>query len=708
MKLRKVLKTGEYVVDPSSYNWKSIIRKSGIVKHREGNPGRALGFNYIDLVCAFDIETAPVVAEQASMYVWMLQLGLDSPTIVGRTWEEFQEVLEDIRGMLAGRRKRLVIWVHNLSYEFQFLRTIYDFSNEEVFAVRKRKVLKCTMFDGIIEFRCSYLHSNMSLAEYASKMGVKHLKESGEDFDYSETRYPWTPLTDSQLQYCVHDVLGLVEALTIEMKHDGDTLETIPLTSTGYVRRDAKRAMREVPHAWLSEIQPNYDVYCMLREAFRGGNTHANRWFAGDILENVGSCDESSAYPAAMLTGRYPVSKFEYLGPCNGAKLKDLIKRREKAVLCRVGFYNIRLRDETWGNPYLSIAKIRNAQGVKPDNGRVLEAEYLETTLTDIDLEIVLSEYDFDDVIAEDVYYANYGELPNVLKDLISEYFERKTKLKGVEGQEVYYVKSKNKLNSIYGMSAQDPVKQDVIFNGLDFDDANDDESFLLLESTRKSFFPYQWGVWTTANARLMLEEGLRCVGDRFVYADTDSIKYLRDEAGEIEWSIALLNKSRMNKALDNKAFAEDPSGTVHFMGVFEDEGVYKRFCTLGAKKYAYEDMNGKLSVTVAGVTKKPVKTEFGKMGAGAYELMRHGGLYAFKPGFTFRDAGGTESVYNDTVFGTVEINGHELYIGQNILIRDSTYTLGLTAEYERLLEKCYNLKACGQMPEPTRKEQEQ
>ena len=47
--------------------------------------------------------------------------------------------------------------------------------------------------------------------------------------------------------------------------------------------------------------------------------------------------------------------------------------------------------------------------------------------------------------------------------------------------------------------------------------------------------FPYQWGVYTTAYARLQLHQGMKCVGkdkngiSNIIYCDTDSIKYVGD-----------------------------------------------------------------------------------------------------------------------------------------------------------------------------------
>ena len=64
------------------------------------------------------------------------------------------------------------------------------------------------------------------------------------------------------------------------------------------------------------------------------------------------------------------------------------------------------------------------------------------------------------------------------------------------------------------------------------------------------------------------------------------------------------------------------------------------------------------------------------------------GGFDAFlKEGFIFKDAGGTELIYNDDLKGEViEVDGHTLPITTNVVIRDSTYTLGITAEYRELL----------------------
>lgn len=660
------------VIDINNVDY-SIFKSTPVQARPRGNQAGRSRIYYKNLICAFDIESTTISEiRQSVMYIWQFQVD-DICTVVGRTWEEFLSFLDKIKEQLNGD-EYLCIFVHNLSYEFQFLRGIYEFDSDEVFAIDNRKILKCLMLNHF-EFRCSYLHSNMSLKEYTEKMGAEHSKLSGVEFDYKKVRYPWTELSDQELQYCINDVLGLVEALKIEMKHDNDNLYTIPLTSTGYVRRDAKEAMRQVSHNFVKGIFPTTEVYELLREAFRGGNTHANRWYAGQPLKEVRSYDRSSSYPDVVCNCLFPVSEFTPTDWNDFDRLIELIKVRKRAVIFRIAMKDVELINEFWGCPYLSKDKCRMVQNAVYDNGRILTAEYLETTLTDIDLDIVLSQYKFSNARPFDIYHARYGKLPKPLIECTIRYYRAKTELKGDDDNALYYIKSKNKLNSIYGLMAQDPVKQSILFVNNDFIQDTKPAEDILAKGKRKAFLVYQWGVWVTAWARYRLEEGIRLAGENFVYCDTDSVKYL----GDVNWD--KLNTKRRLDSLKSGAYAVDSKGIKHYMGVYEPEvkGSYEEFATLGAKKYLYRE-NGKLHITIAGVNKK----------LGAEELEEHGGIEAFKEGFVFNKAGGTQSVYNDFPEVTsYEVDGHTLNITSNIVIEDSSYTLGITEEYYKILRDC-------------------
>lgn len=645
-------------------------------KAPRGNPHGRKKQKYMDCVCAFDIETSTLPdMEQAVMYIWQFQID-EYCTVIGRTWEEYFEFMRRIREEI--RPNLLCIYVHNLSFEFQFLKGRYDFETDEVFAVDSRKVLKCTMFN-TFEYRCSYLHSNMSLDAFTHRMGVPDAKLH--DFDYDKIRYPWTPLSEDELAYCVNDVRGLVQALKKEMSMDGDTLYTIPLTSTGYVRRDCKKAMEGFNHRQLAEILPDENVYLLLREAFRGGNTHANRWYAGDILHDVHSIDLVSAYPSVMINYEFPMGQFVNVGELEIEKLLDLVYHKKKAVLFRIALHDVKLISRYTGAPYLSRDKCRNIQGGHFDNGRILDAEYLETTLTDIDLQIVLNQYDFSGSCVWDVHYTKYGKLPEMFRSVILQYFDTKTKLKRNPGdpeneeQEYFYQKSKNKLNSLYGMTAQDPAKISTIFTEGEFVIKDESIVDILKKNYKRAFLSYAWGVWVTARCRWVLQQGIDAAGDRFVYCDTDSVKTI----GTVD--MTEYNERTKQLAIMNGGTAMDSTGKVHYLGLFEDETVngYADFVTLGAKKYAYTE-DGKLHITIAGVAKKK----------GAVEL---GDIHNFRPGFIFRDAGGTESVYNDNVHYEYFIDGRTLLITDNIVIRPSTYELGITEEYRRILQGAANIK---------------
>lgn len=675
------------VVKCADFQPERYFSKPPLLKNRKGNPGGKKR-HYIGITTAFDIETTLIdTVEQSVMYIWQWQFGEDY-TVIGRTWDEFLDLQKRIKAVLPEDRW-LVVYVHNLSYEFQFLKGIYSFYPDDVFAVASRKVVKADMW-GCFEFRCSYKLTNMSLKQFTSKMMVEHQKLSGEEFDYGVKRYPWTELTDEELEYCINDVLGLVEAVNALMARDGDTLQTIPLTSTGYVRRNAKRALKDgsVHHNFVYSILPDIETYRALREAFRGGNTHANRYYAGDIVENVHSADRSSSYPAVMCNCEFPMSAFTPILPkdLNPDYISRCITIRHKALLLRIGIKNLRLRDPFWGCPYLSKDKCRNIHKAvdTEDNGRILEAEYLETTITDIDLKIIMEEYK-GEIIFLQGWYASYKKLPQALINEVIKYYKDKTELKGVAGQEIFYDKAKALLNSLYGMMAQDPVKHNLIFKQVgdwEEDSSLTDEE-ILGKSNQRAFLAYQWGVWVTAHSRDALERGIRLVheteGADFVYCDTDSVKY----TGMVDWT--QYNMDRIQECRESGSMATDPSGVTHYMGVFETEDLkdtgfaYRYFKTLGAKKYAYVEREGEgVHCTIAGVNKKK----------GGKELDKHGGLSAFAEGFIFREAGGTQAVYNDTPpMDHVDIEGRSLPVTANVAILPSEYTLGITGEYERIIK---------------------
>lgn len=682
MKLTKIYEPGETPFSEIMDHVKPLPRKAGNQSHKKND------WLYMNAVCAFDIETTYLKEiDRSIMYMWQFQFD-EYATIIGRTWDEYLKFLHDLY-LYIPDHCRLYIGVHNLSYEFHYLRGIYKFTNDEVFAIKKRKILYCSMYNQIYQYFCTYKHSNMSLAKYTEKMNCEHQKLSGEEFDYSKRRYPWTPLSDFEKAYGQYDVVGLVEAIKNDMKGSGDDLYTFPLTSTGYVRREVRRALNDSGFK-VQPLLPDYHIYTLLEEAMRGGNTHANRFYVGRIIDNVVSYDRKSSYPEVIMNYRYPMSPWKKVENPDNDKMLHLHYVRNKALLMRVQIENLSLKEYWWPVPYICKSKCRNLISVERediegnkilispiiDNGRVLSAPYLEITITDVDLDIIIEEYDYTEFKILEMYESRYAFLPQAVRKECIKYFKNKTLLDGVEGEEYFYFKSKELLNSEYGMFAQSVVQESLQFIDNEFKpDNRKTREERYNAALPKLFLSYSWGVWVTAWARLELEKGIRIAGANTIYVDTDSVKYLKSP----DISFDTYNKEKIHLSTKNKAYADSPKKGRLYLGVYESEGTYDRFATWGAKKYAFEK-NGKLGLTISGVNKK----------LGAQELEENGGLEKFvENNFTFVKAGGVEARYYDggeDFWYEVE-HGKEVLITACCSLVPSTYKMGITPEYERLLK---------------------
>ena len=690
------------IVDYGSIDWYKFLTRYGLIEESKKRRKSQNKHRIFNVYSAFDIETSTVWTDpdhslyqvHSFMYIWQFQI--EEYTVKGRTWDDFFSFLTVLVDAADRIRKEnnlavnplLVVWVHNLAYEWQFLSGLYNFQNDECFFRDVRKPIYCRMFD-TFELRCSYIQTNMSLAALCKQTGVKQ-KLSGQKYDYDKIRYPWTELSDFEQEYTTVDVESLVQAMKYRVSRAGDTLQTVPLTSTGYVRRECKEALKD-QFLDLREMKPGEKEYRLLRKAFRGGNTHANRYYVNQILEDVYSYDISSSYPTQQLTKLFPIKPFRWL-EINQRTAQRRIERVFQfiglgyAVVGTYQFKNMRLKNHREPIPYISLSRCQ-AMGddnidLILDNGRVLECAYMEISLTEIDLEIVLDQYTFDYMDVMEAMISQKDFLPEAYRAVIQEYYNKKTALKGddTEDGKYIYTKSKNMLNAVYGMSATDPVHQDIFYKDGDYkvstyEDFTQEE---LLKLLKNAAFPYQWGVYTTAYARKQLQDAIKLCGDRIVYCDTDSVKVL----GNID--LTGLNGKLKETAIRMKAYADDMNGTRHYIGVFESDGHYDQFITQGAKRYAYIE-NGVMGITVAGVSKK--LNEDTGIPFAVEELKT---LDRFRVGMKWKKAGGTISVYNDNAdFNLVDpATGRSVHITKNVAIVPSTYIMSYSKDYRLLLNE--------------------
>lgn len=659
-----LLEYGKDRIPYERYYYVGTVKKiqAARMKNREEK-----GWQYLNLVCTFDIETTTIrETNEGFMYIWQFCLG--DTVIIGRTWKEFFSFLEEVIDVYEiNENKILVIYVHNLQFEFQFLKDFFEWKS--VFATKKRTVLKADTRNGI-EFRCSYKLTNMSLEKLTeNSKNCEHIKQVG-DIDYSIFRTSKTYITDEELAYCYCDVKGLAEAISDYMEED--TLATIPLTSTGFIRRECRIAMRKNPFNRKSFLDMRMDekIYVMLKEALRGGNTHGSRFLSNMIIENVKNFDAISSYPYVQCCKYFPMSNFKSTPIRSEAFFEKEIVTR--CCLFRMFVKKLEIKQGV-PIPYISASKVtivgeegkKQKSTIDKFNGRVLYAENVLMTITELDYNIIKEQYDLTDMYIDDFYTAKRGKLPKEMRDYIKYRFEEKTHLK--KGDPYYYMKSKNKLNGIFGMSCTDCVHDIYKLIHGEWEEKTESvkEGLEKFYNNSNSFLTYAWGIWTTAHGRAHLQRLINITGsDGTVYCDTDSDKCINPDMERIN----SLNEEIREEVEREEAFC-DFDGKRYYMGVFEEEEPYKRFKTLGAKKYAYEDMNGKLHVTVSGVSKKNGAKDLGK-------------LENFKPGFIFRHAGGQKVWYNDMKIHTLKIGDEEILTASNVGMADREYTIGLTGEY--------------------------
>lgn len=636
-------------------------------------------------IVTFDIETTTYSENNTPngfMYIW--QACVFGVCVYGRTWREFITLLKKLINVYKLDDSRcLVIYVHNLGFEFQFMNDFLcsELGEPKIFASQKRKPIYVKYPCGI-EFRCSYKLSNMSLAKFCeNELGCEYLKSEG-DLDYRKIRTPYTYIDDCELSYAIGDVKCLYTAIKAKLVNENDTVKTIPLTNTGYIRRDCRKNCKKDRgyRGKFLRTRIYQKHYTLLKEASRGGDTHASRYYSGRIMSDIDSYDFQSDYPAQMLLRKYPMTSFTNYGtPSSVGELEGLFDKY--ACLFRAGFEGIRIK-EGFPSPYIPFSKCDIRVNVIQDNGRVLTADKLSMTLTDVDWVIIKDMYEWDSLYLTDVYISIYDYLPKPLTDSIMHFFRLKTEIKAqmkrakneseLENLAYLYAKSKNRLNSIFGMCFTDPVHEVIEYDGTwNVIIPNIGESLEKFYTNYNSFLSYAWGVWVTAHARMHLHKFSTSIGGHEMYRDTDSCKGFDFD---IE-AVKRFNQDVMVLCENREAYV-DCDGKRYYLGIAEcetEKEPYAKFVTLGAKKYCYEDSDG-LHLTISGVRKKD----------GARELKQ---IENFKPHFVFNKSAGLECWYNDIHdIKLIDLGNGEFETASNIGMREAEYTLGITDEYANLI----------------------
>jgi hypothetical protein len=653
-------------------------------------------------------EAEPEQFEVGWVYQWAVCIWnrKDRPVIVyGRKPTQMMQVFLHISEVLQlDKETEALVYFHNFSYDYQYLkryiRETLNFAGSAKFepaadssssalaqmlATGAHKIIQYKTNSGIT-FRCSYRLSNASLDFWSREMVfTKHKKLVGA-VNYQAVHYQDSPLFKDDWRYMFYDVLVDAECIDKVLTQDKDSLARIPLTSTGYVRRDTRKrykkdktALKEFRRCRMSEAS-----FKVIRASQFGGYTHASRFKHGQTVKGtIGHRDMRSFYPSIQrMKGKvvFPVGKFiKYAVKPDKALTKRMFNDKAHCYIYVIWVKNVKLKD---GIPFPTISEYqaeRNKAGtvtIVSDNGRVLETigDGVILTLTDLDTKMMFHLYNIKEYQVLEAWRSRAGYLPAWLTDTVDQYYHDKAHYKALTKKEesstyeAMLMKSKNRLNGIYGMTATCPVRESWIEDEETGEwkakPVNVAEELDKFYSNKKNFMWLQWGSWTTAWSRYLLLTYAEIIGwDRCLYCDTDSMFYI--SSPELEAKLDKICEKNEQEAIKNGAYIQTEDGKTVTYNSFDPEKDHLKiteFRALHSKCYAFI-VDGKLKSTIAGVNAKYRDEELGDI-----ENLKHG--------MTFHKAGGTRVYYDESPLTVEDIDGHMIEHGGAAIIYQSVKTI--------------------------------
>jgi len=531
--------------------------------------------------------------------------------VYGNDPMQFIECLNLLKENMSG--DLIFIYFHNLTYDYQFLRQFLflEYGNPQRQLNTKPHYPIYIEFSNGIIFRDSLILAQRNLEKWAKDLNVEHQKAIG-SWDYDLIRDQDYKFSPEEIKYISNDVLAGVECLDATAVLLRKKVAELPWTATGIPREELyKISERNRGHATFLRLVPTYEQQEILEYLFHGGYTHGNRYYYNTLITDIVECfDFSSSYPYCMLSCKFPMSPFY---PMQDMTIEEIIALEDKyAFMFRLILIKPDLKDyQKTVMPVLQLSKCEKIINPVIDNGRVLCADYVEIWITEQDAIVINEQYKWVKHLCIDIQYSHKNYLPRWMTDYVYSLYVDKCKLKGVD--KILYQIQKAKLNSCYGMTVQKPlmdeIKEDYKSGEFYIEGKHNIEEYERYIKRRKSFMPYFWGVWVTAYALRNLFELGKCIdyehGGYWIYSDTDSIYAHNWDKKKVE----AYNAECVRKLSQNGYEGVKVGDKIYHLGIAEADGAYKEFKFTGAKRYCKRDLEGNLSITVAGVPKKGVKS---------------------------------------------------------------------------------------------------
>lgn len=606
----------------------SIIANAKIVKDHKKDYNTKKYDKYLKIGSGFDTETSIIIINQQieSAYVYHWQFSLTKDIIVmGRSLDEFEEFLDFLIDAIPNDYKLLTL-VANLGYDYYFSkRRFIKYKISKHFEKSVRNPLVIEVGDKIVLREVIGLFGR-SLEQIAKN--YTETKKAKGDLDYSLTRLSKTPLTETEIGYCVDDVKILAELGDYIFENYYCKNKTLPLTATSELRMMVKSAMgrnrleiQNTMQSWMPDDEEEY--YLFRNWMFKGGLCGTNSLYVNKHLKNVGHADFDSHYPACMNHFLFPMGK-----PVRVPRTKFMSENKPYiAVIEFVDFKSKTTHSIMSSHKAYDITnrELDRSGEYKIDNGRIWYAEKVTFIVNDVEFKSICKAYSFDENKTNIKYcweFEKYGRLPYYILDVLNKHYREKTELKkkGLD-KTLDYQFAKSLVNAIFGMLCTALYMDEYIIDEVSGEifpklDEKGNRIKKSYEKAIKSIFmsPF-WGMWVTSYARSLLSDFIVKFPNCIIQYDTDSI-FFRTDLPESKRLLKYIEKYNKDCVEMNKMIFD---GDEYFekLGTFEvDKDLMTDFKGLGSKRYMFRQLNRKsnkyeINTVVAGCRKGTIIDQF-------------------------------------------------------------------------------------------------
>ena len=495
--------------------------------------------------------------------------------------------IEDFIKWCANGRENYIVYFHNLKYDGEYifnylLKNGYEcirtkkerhdktfipiisgegnfYSIEIYFQMKNaRKVNKVTIYDSL-----KLLNFSVERIAKSFDLPIRKL-----EIDYNKQREVGHKLTQEEIDYIRNDVEIMARALEIMFNEKLNKM-TIGACALNNYKKTIKN---------FNELYPelNFDIDQDIRKSYKGGFTYLNPLYANEITSEGIVLDVNSLYPSVMRNCLLPFGKpIFYNGKYEKSILYPLYIQRISCIF------------------KLKKGKIPTIQ-IKNNPSYFVGTEYLESseglpivlTLTNVDLELFLSQYDTEDLkyICGWKFKAKYSLFNNYVDIWSTKKIESKK-----DGNKALYTICKLMLNSLYGKFSKNPKVE----SKYPFINALGSVSYALYPSEIGKGLYIPMGSFITAYARyktITTSQKIRDYTlnkynkDYYIYSDTDSIHMLK------------LPEEELKQFIDIDDYK---------LGYWKLESSFKRGKFIRQKCYIEEDYEDNINVTVAGLPKR-------------------------------------------------------------------------------------------------------